>query len=154
MGWPRKYTKQPPPRARARTAPPPALESMAGLESTGVVELVEKRDLYRVRKGEHVFVTVEVDAAQLGQVSLFMEQTLLGRFTAPVPSHDLGLADDILGKLLIVDALVSDVSNKTDALPIRVTLTGGPAAKTIKAEAEAEAPGGSAQFRIFVLLKE
>jgi hypothetical protein len=142
--------------SRAKATPKPLRESIAAAapESVAGVERVEEQALYRVRKGAHVFVTVDVDAAQKGQVSLFLDQTLLGRFTAPVPSHDLGLADDLLRKLLTVDALVSDVSTKTDALQIRVTLTGGPEAKTVQADTEAPGPGGSAQFRIFVLLKE
>ena len=152
--------RRPKRRAAAATATvraTPALETMraAAPESVaGALELVEARDLYKVRKGAHVFVTVNVDAAQLGRVSMFIDQALVGRFTAPVASHDLGLADDLLGKLLIVDALVSDVSTKTDALQIRVTLTGGPAPLTVPAATEAEQPGGSAQFRIFVLLQE
>ena len=150
-------------RARRRAATPtetvrakPALESMVGAapESVAAVELVKERGSYNVQRGNHLFVTVNVDAAQLGQVSLFMETTLIGRFTAPVASHDLGLADDLIGKLLIVDALVSDVSTQTNALKIRVTLTGGPAPKTLPASTEAETEGGSAQFRISVLLQE
>jgi len=135
----------------------PALESMVGAapESVaGALEVIEVRDLYRVRRGEHVFVTVNVDAAQLGEVSLSIDQTPLGTFTAPVASRDLGLADDLLGKLLIVEAIVSDVSGKSDALRIRTTLTGGPSAKTVPASGEADESGGSAHFRVFVLLKE
>jgi len=134
----------------------PALETMAAAPESvaGGLELVEVRDLYRVRRGEHVFVTVNVDAAQLGEVSLFIDQTPLGTFTAPVASRDLGLADDLLGKLLFVEALVSDVSGKSNALQIRATLTGGPSPKTVPASSEAGNSGASVQFRIFVLLKE
>ena len=160
---PKRAPKPAPKRRSKRRAVPtatvratPALETMmaAAPESVAGLELVEVRDLYRVQRGAHVFVTVNVDAAQLGEVSLFIDQTPLGTFTAPVASRDLGLADDLLGKLLIVDAIVSDVSGKSNALQIRATLTGGPSPKTVPASSEAGASGESVHFRIFVLLKE
>ena len=160
---PKRASKPAPKRRSKRRAVPtatvratPALETMmaAAPESVAGLELVEVRDLYRVQRGAHVFVTVNVDAAQLGEVTLFIDQTPLGTFTAPVASRDLGLADDLLGKLLIVDAIVSDVSGKSDALQIRATLTGGPSPKTVPASSEAGDSGASVHFRIFVLLKE
>lgn len=147
---PRRAVTKPP-----RVAPrPPALESMAAAPESAVLEVVEVRDSYKVTRSEHVFVSVDVDAAQLGEVSLFIDQTKIGDFTAPVASRDLGLGGDILRKLLIVEAIVSDVMTRTNALRIRVTLKGGPAAKTVPGSADNDQSGGSAKFRIFVLFLE
>ena len=133
----------------------PPFEMMAGAAPESVaLEAVVERASYQVQRGAHIFATANVDAAQSGEVSLSIDQTRLGTFTAPVASRDLGLADDIIGKLLIVDAIVSDVMRQTNALRIRVTLTGGPSPKTVPASADTDESGGSAHFRIFVLMKE
>jgi hypothetical protein len=122
--------------------------------AAGLLEVVKVRDSYRVPRGARVSAAVNLDAAQLGEVSMFIDRTPIGTFTAPVAARDIGLADDLLGKLLIVEAIVSDVIGQTNAMRIRVTLTGGPAPKTVPASAEVEEPGGSVQFRIFVLFLE
>lgn len=141
---------------RAKAAPKPRLESLGAAPEAiaGLLDVVEVRDFYTVSRGQHVFATANVDAAQLGELSLFINETKLGDFTAPMASLDLGLADDLIDKLLRVEAIVSDVMKVTDALRLRLTLTGGPAAKTIPVSADTEENGGSVKFRIFVLLRE
>lgn len=142
--------------ARAKAAPKPRLESLGAAPESiaGVLEVVEVRDFYTVSRGQRVSATANVDAAQSGELSLFINQTKLGDFTAPMASRDLGLGDDLIDKLFKVEAIVSDVMKVTDTLRMRLTLTGGPSAKTIPGEADTQENGGSVKIRFFILLRE
>ena len=101
----------------------------------------------------HVFASVSVGASQLGDVKIFIHRTLTAAGPAPLIARDLGAGGDLIGKLMLVETLATDVSGQTNTLRVLTHLTGGPEPKDIPAEEEASAPNGSKLFRIFVLFK-
>jgi hypothetical protein len=113
---------------------------------------VEARDSYRVGAAS-VLANVRVGASQLGDVRMFLNKTLIASGPAPLLAREVGAGADLVGKLLIVEAFVTDVSGQTNALSVTLHLSGGPAPKDVPLEEEASEPNGSIQFRIFILFR-
>jgi hypothetical protein len=114
----------------------------------------ERNDFYKVGAGNATIkAAVDVGLGQLGAVKMFLDKKLIVNTSAPIGQQLLGSAKDVVGKLLIVETVVTDVSIMTNKLSVVIMLTGGPSPKTIIRTDEVE-DGESTLFETFVLFRE
>jgi hypothetical protein len=115
---------------------------------------VRERDSYSVGTGTRdITAAVDVGLGQIGSVTMSVEEDVVAEGEAPLPPQSLGLGTDLVGKLLLVEVTVSDVSVMTNKMKVIVKLGGGASAKRIEAVAEVQEEGDSVFFEIFVRIK-
>lgn len=97
-----------------------------------------------------VHATVLVGEGQRGRwdMSLGAEPVADGREPERV---GLGAADDLAGRSLAVDALVTDTNPATNRTSLRLTLEGGAEVRTWTLEHTVDRPGGSVFYALRVL---
>jgi hypothetical protein len=115
---------------------------------------VRERDSYSVGTGTRdITAAVDVGLGQIGSVTMSLEQDVIKKKGAPVAPVVVGKGDDLVGKLLLVEVTVSDVSVMTNKMKVIVKLGGGSTAKRIEAIAEVQDEGDSVFFEIFIRFK-
>lgn len=115
---------------------------------------IKKTDAYRIASGnEKIQVAVDVGLGQLGFVKISLGTKPVASAGAPVGLQTLGTRDELADKLLIIEAVVTDVSIMTNKMSVIVKLTGGPAPKTVRVTDEVVDQGDSIIFQISVLLR-
>lgn len=117
---------------------------------------VEKNDSYRVGKkaGALIRASVDVGLGQDGFVKMSLDKKLLIGTAAPLGQLAVGTAGEVIDKLLIVQAKVTDVSVMTNRMSVVVKLVGGPSPKTITVPAEVSDQGDSVLIEVFILFRE
>jgi hypothetical protein len=115
----------------------------------------EKNSSYKVGSGtSEIRAAVDVGAGQKGTVSVALDRKSLRKNAAtPVAPVKLGAAEDVEGKLLIVETAVTDVIGMTNKMSVTVRLTGGPSPKNVPDSTEVD-DGETVLFQTFILLKE
>ena len=115
---------------------------------------VKERDSYSVGTGtREITVSVDVGVGQIGTVVMTLEDDEITSGEAPLPPEPLGLGNDVIGQLLLVEVAVSDVSIMSNKMKVIVRLAGGSSAKRIEATAALQNEGDTALFEIAVLFK-
>jgi hypothetical protein len=121
----------------------------------GMASKQKKTDSYKVGTGNNTIeVALDVGLGQLGAVKIALDKKTLVIAAAPMGQQPVGRAKDVVGKLLIVETMVTDVSIMTNKMSVVIQLIGGPSAKTITLTDEVPAEGESILFETFVLFKE
>lgn len=112
---------------------------------------VKKQDTYAVgSKAESIRASVDVGVGQLGTISMRVDEKLVGISPSPVGQRDLGTAQSLAGRLLLVEALVTDVSIMTNKMSVIVHLSGGKSVKKVTAKDEVTEDGESMLFQTFI----
>lgn len=112
-----------------------------------------KNDDYKVGAGDaDVKIAVDVGLGQRGTAKVSLAGRSLATTAAPL-SLTIGPRDDVAGKLLTIETVVTDVSTMTNKMSVTVKLSGGPSAKTVTNTGEVSDAGDSIIFQTLVLLR-
>ena len=115
---------------------------------------VKERESYSVGTGtREITASVDVGVGQIGTVVMTLDDDEITDGEAPLPPEPLGLGNDIIGQLLLVEATVTDVSIMSNKMKVIVRLAGGSSARRIEATAELANEADTALFQIAILFK-
>jgi hypothetical protein len=121
-----------------------------------VAKKQKKTSFYKVgtSDGADILASVDVGLGQDGFVTISLDRTAIVSAPAPIGMLRVGTAAEVKGKLLIVEAKVTDVSTMTNKMSVSVMLTGGPSPKLVQQPGEVAAQGDSILFETAVLFRQ
>jgi len=121
-----------------------------------VAKKQKKTSFYKVgtNGAADILASVDVGLGQTGFVTISLDQTPIVSAPAPIGLLRVGTAADVKGKLLIVEAKVTDVSIMTNKMSVTVKLTGGPADKLVPQPGEVAEQGESILFETTILFRQ
>ncbi|UCD25332.1 MAG: hypothetical protein JSW51_05275 [Gemmatimonadota bacterium] len=109
---------------------------------------VKKEITYKVAD-DPVTLSVIIGQAQLGRSVVKLEGELIRR-GIDIRQAEIAPGSELLGKILTIKSVVTDVNDKTNRLSVRYELAGGQEPLTEDVETIVELEGDSAIFRMTI----